>query len=431
MAVNQDLLNKVNAYMNNPKARAVLDMIARSEGTASLGDNGYNVRFGGTLFSDFSAKPTGSVEYYTNQRMANGARKKESSTASGRYQFLDSTWKNISDKLGLNDYSKESQDRAALGLMLSIPGVEDAINKGDVSTLVKKLNSTWTSLPGSVEGGKRHGLRSFDFVLGAYNQSAMQNGLKPVKAEWNGQQYDNVRTPARGSTTAYPRFFNMYGNGGSPFLNRVMSNIVNRSYADAGAVPFRVISGSGVTSFNANTDITDPAVRQTLLDRLYNNDPNVNYGLSFTDSGLRPTITTTDEQGIQHSTVEYPDGVYIDQDTGRFVSPDGSPDSMVEYVEPTWTNPNPPQTEPEEPVVLVDDLSTEAAPSGSTPPTVNNGGVASLGGISVSQQVDPNIAVDKLVAALGGDEFTREMNRERGRQNPINLSADVLKRVTV
>ena len=54
MAINQDLLNKVNAYMNNPKARAVLDMIARSEGTASLGDNGYNVRFGGTLFSDFS-----------------------------------------------------------------------------------------------------------------------------------------------------------------------------------------------------------------------------------------------------------------------------------------------------------------------------------------------------------------------------------------
>lgn len=66
----------------------------------------YNTIVGGSKFSDFSKHP-GVVGVRTSLGP---------STAAGRYQFTKSTWGPLAAKLGLKDFSPESQDKAALYL---------------------------------------------------------------------------------------------------------------------------------------------------------------------------------------------------------------------------------------------------------------------------------------------------------------------------
>jgi len=332
MAIDRNLLAKVEQYRNNPYAIAMLDAIGASEGTG----NRYNIRFGGSVISDLSKHPNISTSYQTNMKDTRGRPIVEKSTAAGRYQFLNSTWNNIADKLGLNDFSAASQDKAALGLMLSVPGVEQALKNGDLTTLVQKLNSTWTSLPASVEGGKRHGLRPFEYVLGAFNQSLIRQGQKPVTATWNSKSYNNVAIPGgqQQQSLQFPSFSSMYGTR-SPFLARTLTDIANRSYADAGAVPFQFGQSSPI-AISANPDISDPANRLTLLQKLFNRDSNVQYGMSFYDGGIRPTIVRTGEDGVQTPMVEYPNGVYINPNTGERLDASGQSYPPVEYPEPIY-----------------------------------------------------------------------------------------------
>ena len=81
-------------------AQSVLDQIASGESVS------YNELYGGSTFNDFADHP--------RQRfgLANGL----STDAAGRYQFLSSTWDSEAKKLGLSDFSPESQDKAAWDL---------------------------------------------------------------------------------------------------------------------------------------------------------------------------------------------------------------------------------------------------------------------------------------------------------------------------
>ena len=127
-------------YRLNRCRRAFLDVIAFAEGTYEAGMDGYRMQFGGGLIDSLYEHP--------NQVIEIG---KYRSTATGRYQFLYSTWKRAAKALGLTDFGPESQDQAALYLIAK----RDAMHLVDscqlTQKLIWKLAPEWASFP-SVNG---------------------------------------------------------------------------------------------------------------------------------------------------------------------------------------------------------------------------------------------------------------------------------------
>ena len=96
--------NPVAAALSAP-AVGLLNVIA---GVESGGD--YNALFSPTgkrYFTDYSKHPNSPAT------IAHGEHVGKSSTAAGRYQFINGTWNTVASELGLEDFSPENQDRAA------------------------------------------------------------------------------------------------------------------------------------------------------------------------------------------------------------------------------------------------------------------------------------------------------------------------------
>ena len=96
----KDFTNYLTGSSLNFHQRAFLDTVADKEA------KDYNVIVGGGTFDDYSKHPN-KIGIFT----AYGP-----STAAGKYQITKSTWDDVSKKLGLTDFSPESQDKAALYL---------------------------------------------------------------------------------------------------------------------------------------------------------------------------------------------------------------------------------------------------------------------------------------------------------------------------
>ena len=159
-AVNQDL---------PPEARALLDVIATDESPD------YNTIFGGQKFDDYSKHPG----VYVPIRKGPNAGKR--SSAAGRYQFIKDTWDNQAEKLGLTDFSPESQDRAAWNYAQEVYGRTGRdlladLKSGDPrlqANIAKSLSGVWTSLPGGIE--QRSGADKF---LNRYAESMAAQGAE-------------------------------------------------------------------------------------------------------------------------------------------------------------------------------------------------------------------------------------------------------------
>lgn len=128
------------------EARKLLDYIARPESGGR-----YNVVYGGGTFDDYSAHPG---IYNTIGSGPNAGKK---SSAAGRYQFLERTWKDIAGRYGLPDFSPQNQD---LGAWYLANEAYKAKTGGDLLTDLKSgaydkvasaLSGTWTSLAGGIE----------------------------------------------------------------------------------------------------------------------------------------------------------------------------------------------------------------------------------------------------------------------------------------
>ena len=134
---------ELESYLDNKNVQAFLGLIRDTEGTAK-GADPYRVYGGSTKnqIKDLS-KPDFKRWGFTQ---TDG--KKNTSSASGAYQFLERTWNGLAKQHGLTDFSPRSQDLGAIAL-LKQSGALDAILKGDFDTAVKKANRTWASLPGS------------------------------------------------------------------------------------------------------------------------------------------------------------------------------------------------------------------------------------------------------------------------------------------
>lgn len=131
IAVTPDLLENVNID-------AFLTLIRTGEGTT--GQNGYRTMFGGGLFTSYADHPRQKI-----------TRSGITSTAAGAYQFLASTWDGISKRYDLHDFSPESQDIAALGLIKGRGALADVL-AGRFRAAIDKCNKEWASLPGSPYG---------------------------------------------------------------------------------------------------------------------------------------------------------------------------------------------------------------------------------------------------------------------------------------
>lgn len=133
---------RYEAALQNRNVRAMLDAIAKAEGTFGRGDNGYNINVGGRTFNNnYARHPEIMVQLSPRLR----------SNAAGRYQFLSTTWKPLAQRLGLNDFSPRNQDIGAVALFADANALNDVM-RGDIQTAAHKMRGIWASLPGSPYG---------------------------------------------------------------------------------------------------------------------------------------------------------------------------------------------------------------------------------------------------------------------------------------
>ena len=138
----QQEVARLSGMLDNPNVQQYMKMLMQAEGTAQYADP-YRVAGGGSAvlphLNSFQRMPWGF-------RTKSGEQKK--STAAGAFQFIESTWNDAAQALGLKDFSPRSQQLAALWLM-SRSGSLDDVAKGDYSAAIGKDNKVWASLPGS------------------------------------------------------------------------------------------------------------------------------------------------------------------------------------------------------------------------------------------------------------------------------------------
>jgi muramidase (phage lysozyme) len=139
----------------NQNRKAFLDMIAVSEGTKGLGDDGYNVIIGNSLFFSYRDHPRKIIWVKRIQRY---------STAAGRYQILEWIYDHYKAALKLPDFDHESQDRIAVQLIRECHALED-IDAGRFDVAVIKCRSRWASFPGA---GYGQGETKLEKLRGAY-----------------------------------------------------------------------------------------------------------------------------------------------------------------------------------------------------------------------------------------------------------------------
>ena len=140
----------------NPKIRALMRTISSSEANYL---NPYNVIYGGSYVNDLSKHPNLCIT------IVKGPNKGNCSTASGRYQFLNTTW---SEKAALYhpqpesfllwkeyNFAPEYQDQVMYSWLIDSQAWEQDISllleEGKIEEVLKLLSPTWTSLGYGIE----------------------------------------------------------------------------------------------------------------------------------------------------------------------------------------------------------------------------------------------------------------------------------------
>ena len=151
----------------NPDAnlRKFLNFLGRAEGAD------YNTIVGGSQFSDFRAHPR-----VVGLRTADGP-----STAAGKYQITGTTYDDIAPKIGVRDFTPDSQDKVAVEIIRRSGALED-VRSGNFQEAINKLGGRWASLPSSIYG---QGKRSAEWVnkeLSLASDTSYQ-GFAPVRKD--------------------------------------------------------------------------------------------------------------------------------------------------------------------------------------------------------------------------------------------------------
>lgn len=164
-----DRLSAARAALQDPNVRAFLDVIADAEGV----NHGYNTLFGNEVIQSLDDHPRERRAF----RETTG--KRNTTTAAGRYQFLERTWDDVAGQLGLPDFSPQSQDLAAVEL-LRRNGALESLQQGDFNRAVQQSGSTWASLPSSPYAQPT---RSQDFIAQAVQRARGSAMTQPMPSE--------------------------------------------------------------------------------------------------------------------------------------------------------------------------------------------------------------------------------------------------------
>lgn len=127
-----------------PNRKAFLDTIAVSEGTKGKGDDGYNVLYGGGLFSGYADHPRKMLTFPIKGKLV-------TSSAAGRYQLLSRYFDAYKKQLALTDFSPAAQDQIALQQIKERRALDD-IDAGRFDAAVAKCRNIWASFPGAGYG---------------------------------------------------------------------------------------------------------------------------------------------------------------------------------------------------------------------------------------------------------------------------------------
>lgn len=136
-----------------------------------LNDAAYNIFYGGSRFNDLSDHPaiTGEkrgVPLPDAICKAAGLRPGCVSTAAGAYQIIRPTWIRLKRTYGLPDFSKESQDAAAIYLLME-SGALELIQQGRIEEAIRKSSKIWASLPGNTY---QQNPKSLAYALDRFNE---------------------------------------------------------------------------------------------------------------------------------------------------------------------------------------------------------------------------------------------------------------------
>lgn len=137
-----------------------LDLIAFSEGTSTVrvSDDGYNILYGGSLFTGYLDHPRKRITLPINGKPV-------TSTAAGRYQLLERYWDAYRGSLRLRGgFTPENQDRIALQQIRERRALDD-IEAGRIQQAIVKCSNIWASFPGNSYGQNPHRL---DKLLGRW-----------------------------------------------------------------------------------------------------------------------------------------------------------------------------------------------------------------------------------------------------------------------
>ena len=165
------------SYPMTPARRALLNTIRYAEGTWAGGqDIGYRILFGGSLM--------GSMERHPNLVIRTA---RYASAAAGAYQFMPFTWSMASRLLGLQKFSPEEQDQAAL-LLIQRRGALPLADEGRFTrSLAARLAPEWASFP-TLGGSSYYGqpVRRFSELKRFYEDNLAQLLGEPSRDNANG-----------------------------------------------------------------------------------------------------------------------------------------------------------------------------------------------------------------------------------------------------
>ena len=175
------------ALANDPRVRPVLDAIAMAEGTT---EHGYNTMFGGGRIDDLSDHPRKKLPFTQTDG------KRNYSSAAGKYQFLEGTWDDAANQLGLSDFSPANQDAAAV-FLIDRANALDSILNGDVDAAIDKLGAVWASLPTSPYPQPKMNEQQFDTMLAqAYGEPVLPMSSSAYSTTETKPTEQKMQTPS-------------------------------------------------------------------------------------------------------------------------------------------------------------------------------------------------------------------------------------------
>lgn len=138
-----------------PNLKAFLHMLAVSEGTASIGDSGYNCIVGSRasmpiLFGNYADHPRVRIQLRADDKKT-PQNEELTSTAAGRYQILARYYDAYKSQLRLPGFGPAAQDAIATQMILEQKALPD-IEAGRFDIAVEKCKNIWASLPGAGYG---------------------------------------------------------------------------------------------------------------------------------------------------------------------------------------------------------------------------------------------------------------------------------------